>query len=185
MKTALIIHGTGGIPEGNWFPWMKRELEELGYKVFIPKFPTPEGQSLESWTKAFEKYKKYIDEDTIFVAHSVGPAFVLSILENINTEIRACYFASGFLGLIDIQSFDELNKTITDRDFDWEKIKKNCQNFYMCHGSDDPYVTLKSAEEMSKKLGTEIDMIDGGGHLNTDSGFTEFPKLLEEVKKHS
>jgi hypothetical protein len=36
MKTAIIIHGTGGSPDENWFPWMKTQLEEQGYRVFVP-----------------------------------------------------------------------------------------------------------------------------------------------------
>ena len=58
MATAFIFHGTGGYPEENWFPWLKRELESLDYKVIVPQFPTPENQTLENWFAIFEKYKK-------------------------------------------------------------------------------------------------------------------------------
>ena len=160
---------------------MKSQLEERGYIVYVPELPTPEWQSLENWTKAFESYKQYINEEIIFIAHSSGPAFVLSILESIDREIDACYFAAGFLGLIDIPSFDELNHTITNRDFNWGKIQKNCKSFYMCHGSDDPYVPLQNAKKMSKNLGIEIDMIKQGGHLNSESGYTEFQYLLKKI----
>jgi len=40
MSNAFIIHGTGGYPEENWFPWLKKKLEEFNYKVFVPQFPT-------------------------------------------------------------------------------------------------------------------------------------------------
>ena len=41
MKTAIIIHGTEGYPEENWFPWLKSELEIIGYQTFVPQFPSP------------------------------------------------------------------------------------------------------------------------------------------------
>lgn len=182
MKTAIIIHWTWGNPEWNWFPWMKRELEARGYQVFVPHFPTPKNQSLENWKTAFEKYKKYLNQETIFIAHSVWPAFVLDILETLNAPIKACYFVAGFLGFIQIPEFDVLNETITAKQFNWEKIHKNCNNFYMCHGSNDPYVPLENAQKMAQYLWVEIDVIENGGHLNEESGYTEFEYLLEKIK---
>jgi len=181
MKTAFIIHGTGGSPEWNWFPSMKQELESKWYQVFVPEFPTPDNQTLSSWTQVFESYKKYLDEETIFVAHSIWPAFVCSVLEEIDTSIQACYFVSGFLWFLWLHEFDTLNKSFVDKDFDWEKIKNNSKQFYMCHGSDDPYVPLENAQDLAQSLWVEIDVIEWGGHLNSESGYTEFPYLLEKI----
>lgn len=182
MKTAFIIHGTWWSPEGNWFPWMKEKLEAKWYQVFIPRLPTPQGQNLKAWTQEFEKYKKSVSKESIFIAHSSWPAFVLSILESIDMPVQACYFASGFLGLIDIDSFDTLNETITDKDFNWQKIRQSSTYFYMCHGSDDPYVPRFNAEKMAQWLGAEIDIIEWGWHLNKESGYTDFEYLLEKIR---
>lgn len=182
MKTVFIIHGTWGSPEDNWFPWMKIRLESQWYRVFIPKFPTPHNQSIDSWMNEFEQYKKHINKDTIFIAHSVWPAFVLSVLESLNTSVKACYFASGFLELLQLPEFDILNETITSKQFNWEKIHENCKYFYMCHGWDDPYVPFHSAEILADNLKVEIDMIKWGWHLNDESGYSEFEYLLGKIK---
>lgn len=138
-------------------------------------------QSLESWMSAFEEYRVYIDEETIFIAHSVGPAFVLSILETLQTPVRACFFAAGFLEVLQLPEFNPINETITIKQFDWQKIRVNCAYFYMCHGSDDPYVPLHNAEIMAEHLDVEIDIIDGAGHLNDEDGYIAFPYLLEHI----
>jgi len=184
MKNAFIIHWTWGSPEWNWFPWMKSELESLGYMVIVPRLPTPHGQSLESWMEKFEQYRKDINSETIFVGHSAGPAFVLSILETLDSPVKACFFASGFLELIQLPEFDLLNETITSRQFSWETIYKNCSYFYMCHGDEDPYVPYHNVEILAENLWVEVDIIKWWFHLNDESGYTEFPYLLEKIKHY-
>lgn len=184
MKTAFIIHGTWGSPEWNWFEWLGEKLKDQGYTVIIPRFPTPQGQSLQSWTEKFEEYKKYINDETIFIAHSSGPAFVLSILENIDTQVHGCFFVSGFLELIQLPEFDIINETITSRQFNWERIHQNCSYFYMCHGDDDPYVPFYNVEILAENLKVEVDIIENGEHLNEESGYTQFPYLLDIIKKY-
>jgi uncharacterized protein len=181
MKNAIIIHGTGGSPEGNWFSWMKEKLQEQGYAVIVPHFPAPQFQSLQSWMAEFKNHRHQVNEDTIFIAHSVGPAFVLSILETLEKPVRACFFVSGFLEVLQLPEFDPINETITIKQFDWKKIHQNCPYFFMCHGSDDPYVPLYNAEIMADKLNVEIDIIADGAHLNEENGYTQFPYLLEKI----
>ena len=183
MTKIFIIHGAYGNPDENWFPWLRKELEKLGNTVFVPKFPTPEHQTLENWKKTFEIYKYQIDQDTVFVAHSLGPAFVLSILESINIQIKACFFVSGFIDYLDNEKFDEINKTFIKKEFDWETINKNCKQFFIFHSDNDPYVSLERSHELAEKLNTEITIINNAGHFNEKSGYTEFELLLEEIKK--
>ncbi len=182
MKTAFIIHGAYGSPEENWFPWLKEELEKEEYKVIIPKFPTPEDQSLDNWLKIFDKYKKEIDSNTIFIGHSLGPAFILAILENINIKIKSCFFVSGFISLLGNPQFDNLNNTFVNKEFNWDKIKTNCKSFYIFHSDNDPYVPIEKAEELATKLGVKTNIIQGAGHFNEKAGYIKFEELLKLIK---
>ena len=182
MKTAIIIHGSYGTPNENWFPWLKSELERLNYKVFIPKFPTPENQSLESWLNIFEGYKKYLNKNTILIGHSLGPVFILNVLENIDKKIKACFFVSGFLGLLNNRDFDTINKTFVNKEFNWDKIKNNCCNFTLYHSDNDPYVSIEKAKELSNKLNSKLNIIKNAGHFNEKAGYTKFDILLKDIK---
>ena len=42
----VILHGTEGSPDVNWFPWLSAELERLGQKTIIPVLPTPDGENV-------------------------------------------------------------------------------------------------------------------------------------------
>jgi uncharacterized protein len=183
MTNIFIIHGAYGHPNENWFPWLKSELEKLNCTVFIPKFPTPENQTLENWLKVFDKYKKYFNENTIVVGHSIGVAFLLNILEKKNIKIKAAFFISGFIGQLENQEFNKINNSFANKKFDFKKIKNNCEQFFIFHSDNDPYVPLKKAEELSKYFDVKITLVKNAGHFNERAGYKQFPLLLEKIKE--
>ncbi|MBU1951513.1 hypothetical protein KJ733_01220 [Patescibacteria group bacterium] len=57
MANIFIFHGVDGHPGENWFPWLKKKLESYGQKVFVPKFPTPENQELNTCSVSWRNTK--------------------------------------------------------------------------------------------------------------------------------
>lgn len=177
----FIIHGYNGNPSENWFPWLKSELENDGHEVFVPHFPFP--PVLKTWMDVMSNYE--IKENDIFIAHSLGPSFVLSVLEKLNDDknkIKACYFVAGFVGKLGVD-FDENMKTITQKEFDWQKIKETCNYFLLFNSNNDPFVPLSKGLELQKLLNSELRIIMNAGHINIKSGYDKFEKLLIELRK--
>ena len=79
--------------------------------------------------------------------------------------------------------FDKVSSTFTDKPFNWEKIRNNCKKFYVFHSDNDPYVPLRYGEEIAQKLGVELVLVKGAGHINEKAGYTKFNLLLEKIKK--
>ena len=182
MTNIIIVHGTGGNPNSNWFTWLKSELEKLDCIVFVPKFPTPKNQSLENWLNVFKEYEQYLDENSIVVGHSLGPAFLLSVLENLNRPIKAAFFVAGFTGFLDNHDFDELNESFVTKNFNWAKIKSNCKKFYVISSDNDPYVPLEKGKSLAENLATKLIVLKNAGHINEEVGYTEFIFLFDTIK---
>lgn len=180
---VIVVHGAYGSPEENWLPWLKSVLESLGLRVFAPKFPTPENQSLENWVQILNTYDKYFDSELIMVGHSLGPALILRKLETLDVPVRAAFLVAGFLGEIGDPDFDGINSSFFEKEFDWEKIRKNCEHFEVFHSNNDPYVPLKHGKEIAEKLGVELTLVKEACHFNAKAGYTEFPLLLERIKE--
>ena len=179
---VFIFHGAYGNPKENWFPWLKNELELRGCEVYIPQFPTPENQTIENWNNVFENYKSKVTEDSIFIGHSIGVAFLLQILENREMPIQAAFLVAGFISQLKNPKFDEINASFI-REMDWLKLQKDCQRVYVFHSDDDPYVPLKYGKELSEKLGIGVTVVKKAGHFNEISGYKEFPLLLDLIER--
>jgi uncharacterized protein len=182
MVNVILIHGSYGNPDENWFPWLKTELEKFGCKVFVPQFPTPENQSLDSWREVFDDYRACLKQDAVVVGHSLGPAFLLDVLENAKNPIKSAFFVAGFVSLLNNPNFDKVNKTFVEHQFNWNKIKNNCKNFFVFHSGNDPYVPFDKGKDLSNHLGAELNIVAKAGHFNKASGYETFPLLLEKIK---
>ena len=178
----VIMHGTDSSPEDNWFQWLRRELESCGHDVYVPKFPTPQNQSVKNWCAVLDKQAPRFGKDTVLIGHSCGAAYLLHILEVMQEPVAKSIFVSGFVGKLGDDFFDTLNETFVNKDFDWKTIRKNSGKITLLQGSNDPYVPILAAQKLSEGLETPLTMILDGGHLNAEFGYTEFPEILELLK---
>ena len=184
MTRAFILHGTEGSPNSNWFPWLKDVLERRDVTVTVPRFQTPDRQSLESWRGTFMsdlgKWNK--ETNRILIGHSCGATLALRVLEENFLPITATYLVSGFVGPIGNEKYDKLNETFFEQPFGWPTIKKAAGKAFVYHGTNDPYVPLHHGETIAKGLGVDLIKIPGGKHLNAEAGFTKFERLWQDLE---
>jgi predicted alpha/beta hydrolase family esterase len=177
---VVVLHGTKGSPDGNWFPWLKTQVESLGVACAVPTLPTPEGHTLEAWQVAFAEQVGDLGATTVLVGHSLGATFALRLLEH--APAAAVFLASTVTTLIGNEEYDALNGGFVASPFDWPAIEAHVPRRYVYHGGDDPYVPLASGEEVARKLSADLQVIDHGGHLNSESGYLEFPRLWSDLR---
>lgn len=183
MAKGALIHGTKGSPQGNWLPWLAVELKNAGCEVVVPCMPTPANQSLDSWMAAFDRQVGRLESKSLLVGHSVGAVFVLRLLERLRSPIAAAVLVSGFTGALGLPEYDALNSTFTAGTFNWPALREKAGRFICFAGDNDPYVPLAQSREIAAGLGVELAIVNGGGHLNAESGYTAFPLLLQELKE--
>jgi uncharacterized protein len=184
----IILHGTLGSPDGNWFPWLAKELEKLGHQAVCPKLPTPEGQTPEKWVEIIKNTIDSLggaDDELVIVAHSMSPWASCYYLGNIDKKIKAAFFVSPFAEQIDNEEpFKSLIQPFVEGKVNWDKVKENCKDIICFLGDNDPYVSLEVANRFVDLCGgKQLIIIPKGGHLNEESGYTTFPLLLEEIRK--
>lgn len=178
-----IVHGSYGKPEENWFPWLAHELRKDGHEVLIPAFPTPEEQTLQRWKAVFLRDAGPLNPHTVLVGHSLGPGFILTLLEDSTVPVLGTFLVAGFVGKLGQPEFDSVNESFVCRSFDWERIRSNsgCTKIY--NSDNDPYVPLQKGVELAEKLGVPLNIIKNAGHINSESGFREFPPILADIRR--
>ncbi|MFA6522898.1 MAG: alpha/beta fold hydrolase [Candidatus Peribacteraceae bacterium] len=182
MSTVFIFHGVGGHSGENWFPWIKEQLDEEGHHAIAPDFPHTDHPKLEEWLELFKRYESDLNEETIFIGHSLGGAFALRLLERMEHPIKAMFLVASVWGTMG-NKYDPVMTTFTEAPYNWIIIRNNCPHVEVLHADNDPYIRLSLAEELAKNLGTKVTLIRDGKHLNEAAGFTEFPQLLTRILK--
>jgi len=176
MATVYIFHGYGGNPAGNWFPWLKKELEKVGHTVHVPAFPNPDSPDLSAWLNFFESHAARIDEATVFVGHSLGSAFAMRYLEKADEPIQATFLTAPVFGVMG-NEIDAKIRSFNIEPFDFTAIARNGGEIHVIHSDNDPYIPLSQAENGAIELLTPMDLITGGGHFMTP----EFPELRDMI----
>lgn len=176
MKKALILHAWYDSPTGQWYPWLKKELELKGYQVRVPALPTmgTSGPDMETMVK-FILDNNLLDKDTVVIGHSLGAVLALRLAE------RTTFKRGILLAAWDYNDLTPEHQSFWTKMTDHSTIKKNVPSWVTIISDNDPYVTKAIAHEMSGRLGAKI--VDAGvkGHFLAKDGVTEVPEVLEFV----
>lgn len=189
-RNFLIIHGSYGSPQGNWFPWLKNKLEKDGHTVFAPQFPCPKSNApedgthdIQKWFETVGSYLKYLDRESIIIAHSRGCVFLFHLLQRMESPIHAAFFVGPFL-------YHWLRKdwTAIENDerypFDWMKIRHAASHRIVYQSGNDE-ISVSEGKEIADNLDAEFVLVENAGHFNTESDpkYKKFEVLLERVQK--
>lgn len=184
MKNALILHGAGNNSQGNWFPWLKKELEKKGYKVWVPDLPNSETPKLTDWVETiFSNQEWEFNEDSIIIGHSAGATCVVRVLERIplGIKINAAIMVAAFAERGTKQEYFHYKDGLLEKPFAWGKIKNTAKHFYFIASNNDQYECgAKQGKIFCDHLGGELIIKPGEGHFSLESNpsYHEFPFLL-------
>lgn len=104
-------------------------------------------------------------------------------LQRLNQPIRAAFFVAPFIGNLGIREYDRANADFNSFPFKLELIRKKAQKFYIYRLDNDPYVPNNLGILLSYNLKIKEKIVPGGGHLNSEAGYREFPLLLKDILK--
>lgn len=173
----LILHGFTGSPENDFHPWLRRELESYGTRVYAPALPSTENPSIDEQVNYILKNYK-IDKNTIILGHSLGSVVGLKLVEKINKPIKKLVLAAGFAqpGFLD-------HERVFEKTFNWqfnfEKIKRNVGELVILRAKNDTAIPKERADYIQQRIGGRIvDFQAEGDHI---TGKTE-PIVLKNLK---
>lgn len=182
MKSVVILHGYGGNPKSVWFPYVKKELEERGYSVSVPKLPNTDDPKLDEQLEYILKNETFGDE-TVLIGHSSGCPLILAVLENISVKVKLAILVAGYVRPLKVDP--KGTKNIKEK-FDWEKIRNNCEKFIIINSYNDPWgADDKQGRVIFDHLkGKSIMIVNGEGHMGSEKfnqPYKEFPFLLKLI----
>ncbi|WP_026888933.1 RBBP9/YdeN family alpha/beta hydrolase [Clostridium beijerinckii] len=185
MKSTniYVVHGYTSSSESEWFPWLKEQFKDISIKVNIPDMPDSGDPHLEPWLKHLHKCIIDIDENTILIGHSLGCITVLRYILEKNIKIKGAIFVSGFINKNPMNEQTEGIQEFVDSPLDVAKIKRLIPTIIAITATDDDIVPTDATQKLAEELDANLIILPSGKHFIARDGYTDFPVLLNEIKK--
>ncbi|KAA6226461.1 MULTISPECIES: RBBP9/YdeN family alpha/beta hydrolase [unclassified Campylobacter] len=175
---VYIIHGFESNPKRNWFPWLQENLILNNINAFTPTLPNSSTPNVDEWLETLSKECKNIDENTYFVAHSLGCLITLLFLQKINKKIGGIILVSGFSKLV---NHLPLLENFTKTSLDYENLIKLSPKRLIIAARDDYIIPLNLTHNLAKNLRASYVEFEKGGHFMQEDGFTKMPLILNTL----
>jgi predicted alpha/beta hydrolase family esterase len=177
LKVIFVPGNGGGGPNDNWFPYLKKKLEQLGICVIASEFPD-NVLARESFWIPFLKDTLQADDQTVIVGHSSGAIAAMRFAE------ISCLLGSVIVGAYhtDLGMHTEKQSGYFNRPWNWEAIQKNQRWIIQFASEDDPWIPIEEARFVHEHLQTEYYEYKDQGHFGGDYNKIIFPELLHALK---
>ncbi len=181
MRQIFVLHGYSASIDDHWFQDLKHQIENENITVTLIPFPDSENPDVDVWQKVLDQQIPKVDENTYFVAHSLGVITLLHFLQRHDYQnIGGMILVSGFSGLISDSSV--LNSYITKSKIDTNYFKDIKKKLVYLSDNDD-LVPPKLTIELAKEIDAPYITVPNGGHFLGREGYTTFSQLVDSLKQ--
>lgn len=182
------MHGMSSRLETCWGPYVKELSKKFKAKFFAPQCTLKKDITFNSWVEELDKYSNEIDENSIFVCHSLSTLFIVKYLKMRNLKPLAVIAVSGGrLDFIHDEDYSNINDFIVNKT-ETDYFAKNVKHRFNIHSNNDDIWTPEQIAYYSNVLKATDITLNGGGHLGSHSGITEIKEIdqiINEIKKNN
>jgi len=179
---VVAIPGWNGSGDGHWQTWLEQRLSEDGRTTRRPAFTDLDHPELADWLAALRATLAELPADGYdVVAHSLGAVLWLHHVADPQDAPRAARVAlvappSPTTSYPEIAAF-------FPPPMDVDTVRHGADGTVLVAGDDDPYLPegIGAAYGLPLRIATTV--VAGGGHLNVDSGYGEWPAVLDWCRR--
>jgi predicted alpha/beta hydrolase family esterase len=186
LPYVLLVHGYTGSGPRHWQSWLAGELAGAGGVVDVPQFTDPDRPDLGVWLAELTHHLQAAPRaaERVVLAHSCGALLWLHYAAGLAPDHvdRGLRFDRVLLVAPPGQRWESPEvHGFTPTPLDPAGIRRAARRTQLVVGDNDEACPLDEAVEMAARLKIDLDVIPGGGHLNTDAGYGPWPSVLEWI----
>jgi predicted alpha/beta hydrolase family esterase len=175
---TVVIPGWNGSGDGHWQTWLEAQLAAAGRQSRRPAFADLDRPDLGDWlTSLRETVADLPPEGYDVVAHSLGAVLWLHHAAAPGKSPRAARVVlvappSPRTDIEEIAAF-------FPPPMDVDTVRQAADGTVLVAGDNDPYIPegIAAAYGLPLKMATTI--VAGGGHMNVESAYGQWPAMLE------
>ena len=177
-SSYLILHGWAGNEPEHWQTWLAERLAARGERVRYPILPDFHHPKLDDWLATLDDGLSNLPDDGVVVCHSLAVILWLHhAARRVGKKVaRAVLVAppSPYLGMEELADFFPVP-------LDAEGVQLASKRTILVCSDNDPYCTEGAQTIFGDPWHLETIVVPGGGHLNVEAGFGEWPAIEDLV----
>lgn len=185
-KRAVILHGLQSTSASNWFQWLKAQLEQRGYEVWVPDLPGADHPVASKWANYLLK-SSWDFRESLVIGHSAGAVAALALAQMLppGVRLKGEVLVSAFNAVGPYNEYYNDLKDLHDVPFDFAKIQSVVDELVFVHGNDDPWAPFADGKDLAAKTGGSFVAVPGGQHFSRslNPAYVEFPLLLDVLEQ--
>lgn len=175
MRSFLILHGWQGSGPDHWQTWLAERLAAAGEDVRYPDLPDPDYPDASEWATAIRAELEAMDGDRTVVCHSLACLLwareAATIAES--GPVDRVLLVAPPCPVTPIPGVKDLYPAPLDPD----AVARSAHEARVVGSDRDPYCPAGHERSFARPLGLPIDVLEGVGHINPESGFGPWPAV--------
>ena len=183
---VILMHGKDTDPSQKWYPWLADEMQKKNITFHAPTLKKADDPHVDEWLVQLDE--AHPTEDTILIGHSRGGVAILRWLEKQPENFRVkkvILVATNYAKCDQKHTKDNTHGFYTDAGYDFEEIKKHCDDFVVLHSKDDEWVSFEHGEINAQGLDADFLKFNNRGHFGSTLKKQEIPELLNLISSES